>query len=141
MRYRRVLIYDCNRYILRIQKALELMNIKVQTVLANLMCKSGIAIIEKIIAGERKAENFLSCIDKRVRAKKDTIKKSLEGNWLPEYLFLLEENYRCYQFMQERILACEKEILLQLERYEASLNEGVVRPKNEALKKKLQTDF
>ncbi|MGI8952907.1 MAG: hypothetical protein ACR2FN_15145 [Chitinophagaceae bacterium] len=63
------------------------MNIKVQTVLANIMSKSGIAIIEKIITGERKAENFLSCIDKRVRAKKDVIKQSLEGNWLPEHRF------------------------------------------------------
>ena len=141
VRYRRVLIHDCSRYILRIQKALELMNIKVQTVLANIMCKSGIAIIEKIIAGERKAENFLSCIDKRVRAKKEVIKQSLEGNWLPEHLFLLEENYRCYQFMQQRIEACEKEILLQLERYEASLNEGVVTSKDEAPKKEITDRF
>ena len=126
VRYRRVLIHDCNRYVLRIQKALALMNIKLSTVLANVMCKSGIAILEKIIAGERKAENFMPLIDKRVRAKKDDILKSLEGNWLPEHLFLLEENYRSYQFIQQRIAACEKEVLLQLERYEASLNEGIL---------------
>lgn len=129
VRYRRILIHDCNRYVLRIQKALTLMNIKLQSVLANVMCKSGIAILERIIAGERKAENFLSLIDKRVRAKKELILKSLEGNWLPEQLFLLEENYKCYQFMQERITICEKEILGQLERYEASLNEGVISSK------------
>ncbi|MFT3703028.1 MAG: IS110 family transposase [Agriterribacter sp.] len=131
VRYRRTLVYDCNRFTLRIQKSLALMNIKLQSVLANVMCKSGIAILEKIIAGERKAENFLPLIDKRVQAKKEDIIKSLEGNWLPEHLFLLEANYRCYQFMQQRIEACEKEILAQLERYEASLHEGVVAPKEE----------
>ncbi|MBS0032478.1 IS110 family transposase [Chitinophaga sp. 22321] len=130
VRYRRVLIRDCNRYILRIQKALALMNIKLDSVLANVMCKSGIAILEKIIAGERKAENFLPLIDKRVRAKKEMILKSLEGNWLPEHLFLLAENYKCYLFIQERITICEKEIIAQLERYEASLNEGVISPKD-----------
>jgi transposase len=131
VRHRRVLIYDCSRYVLRIQKALELMNVKIHTVLANIMCKSGIAILESIIAGERKPENFLRLIDKRVRAKKDTIAKSLEGNWMPEHLFLLAENYKSYQFIQERIAICEKEILLQLERYEASLNEGIIAEKEE----------
>ncbi|MGJ7032286.1 IS110 family transposase [Niabella hirudinis] len=131
VRYRRVLIHDSNRYVLRIQKSLALMNIKLSNVLANVMCKSGIAIIEKILAGERKAENFLPLIDKRVQAKKEDIAKSLEGNWLPEHLFLLEENYGCYQFMLERITACEKEIIVQLEKYEASLNDGVVSVKEE----------
>ncbi len=141
VRYRKVILYDCNRYVLRIQKALELMNIKIHTVLANMMCKSGIAIIEKIIAGERKAENFLPLIDKRVRARKDVIVKSLEGNWLQEHLYLLEENYKCYQFMQQRIACCEKEILQQLEKYEANLNEGIIAPKDTAPRPEITDRF
>lgn len=126
VRYRRSLIYDCNRYVLRIQKSLELMNIKIHTVLANIISKTGIAILEAIIGGERNPENFLKFVDKRVRAKKEILVKSLEGNWMPEYLYLLADYYRSYQYVQERIKACEKEILCQLEKYEASINEGVI---------------
>ena len=128
-RHRRTLIQESSRYILRMQKSLEQMNIKIHTVLANLMCKTGIAILEKIIAGERDARSFLPLIDKRVQADKEVIVHSLEGNWLPEHLYLLEEHYKSYQFMQERVNSCEQQIIAQLERYEASLNQGEVTPK------------
>jgi transposase len=40
------------------QKALELMNIKVHTVISDIDGKTGIAIIEAILAGERDPENW-----------------------------------------------------------------------------------
>jgi len=85
------------------EKALELMNIKVHTVIRDLTGKTGTAIIEAIIGGERNANNFLPFIDYRIRADHQVIVKSLEGNWRIEQLFILEENYTCYKFFLERI--------------------------------------
>jgi hypothetical protein len=86
--------------------------------------KTGIAIVEAIIAGERNAANFLSFIDRRIKTDHQVIVKSLEGNWRAEQLFTLEENYTCYKFFQERIAKCDKAIEDQLQQYAAVLNEG-----------------
>jgi len=124
VRYRRTLSEESSRFVLRMQKALELMNIKLHTVITDLTGKTGTAIVEAIIAGERNAVNFLPLIDRRIEADHGVIVKSLEGNWRAEQLFTLEENYTCYKFFQERIAKCDQAIEAQLQRYSAIQNEG-----------------
>jgi transposase len=117
VRHRRTLTLDCNRFILRMQKAMELMNIKLHTVIRDITGKTGVAIVEAIIKGERCAENFLIHVDKNIRADNATIVKSLQGNWRTEQLFILEDCYRSYQFYKERIACCDIAIELQLKQY------------------------
>jgi len=126
VRHRKTLTEESSRFVLRMEKALELMNIKVHTVIRDLTGKTGLAIIEAIIGGERNANNFLPFIDYRIRADHQVIIKSLEGNWRIEQLFILEENYTCYKFFLERIATCDKSIEAQLQRYAAFQNEGEV---------------
>ncbi len=57
---------------------------------------------------------------------KDTIVKSLQGNWREEHLFTLAESYQFYKFYKERIASCDKQIEIQLQHYEASRNEGII---------------
>lgn len=117
VRYRRTLTNDCNRFILRMQKAMELMNIKLHTVIRDITGKTGTAIVEAIIRGERNAEKFLVYVDKNIRADRETIVKSLQGNWREEQLYLLEDCYRNYQHYKERIAACDNAIEKQLQHY------------------------
>src|SRR6266487_660566 len=126
VRFRRTLVQDCSRFINRMQKSLELMNIKFHTVISDITGKSGKAVIEAMLKGERDARNFLPYIDKRVKADRETIVKSLEGNWRTEHLFTLNESYKMYGIYKERIAICDQEIEKQLQRYEASRNEGVI---------------
>jgi transposase len=126
VRYRKTLTQESSRFVLRMQKALELMNIKLHTVISDLTGKTGTAIVEAIIAGERKAANFLPLIDGRIKADHGVIEKSLEGNWRAEQLFTLEENYTCYKFFQERIAKCDQAIEAQLQQYAAVQNEGEI---------------
>jgi transposase len=128
VRYRRTLVQDSCRFINRLQKSLELMNIKFHTVISDITGKSGKAVIEAILKGERDARNFLPYIDKRVKADKETIVKSLEGNWRAEHLFTLKESYKMYGIFKEHIAVCDREIEKQLQQYEASRNEGVIEP-------------
>ena len=58
VRQRKALLHDGARCIQRVQKNFELMNLKIHTVIADITGKTGKAIIEAIIAGERKPENF-----------------------------------------------------------------------------------
>ena len=125
-RQRRALMQDGSRCVQRIQKNLELMNIKTHTVISDIMGKSGKGIIEAIIAGERDPVNFLPLVDPRIRADKDTIVKSLTGNWRQECLFLVKQNYGQYQQLQQHVKDCEIEIECFLQQMGAINNGGFI---------------
>lgn len=131
VRFRRTLVQDSSRFINRMQKALELMNIKFHTVISDIVGQTGTAVVEAIINGERNAENFLPLIGKRIKADQETIRKSLEGNWREEHLFALKQSYEMYKIFQERIGQFDKQIEKQLQQYEAKCNEGVIEIKKE----------
>lgn len=124
VRFRRVLTQESSRFVLRMQKALELMNIKLHTEISDLTGKTGMAIVRAIIAGERDPRNFLPLIDPRIKAKTENIEKSLQGNWRDEQLFTLEENHTCYRFFLERIATCDRAIECKLQEFAAVENEG-----------------
>ena len=126
VRQRRSLTQDSTRYILRLQKSLEMMNIKLHAVISNITGKTGTAIIQAIIAGERNPENFLLLVRKGIKADKDTLLKSLQANWRIEQLFLLEQSYRMYQFTQQEIKHCEKQIEQALQTFIAANNDGII---------------
>jgi hypothetical protein len=124
VRYRRSLTQDSSRSVLQMQKSLELMNIKIHTVISDIVGKTGTAIIEAIIRGERNAQNFLPFIDGRIKADRQSIVNSLEGNWRKEHLFTLEESYKCYKFYLNRISDCDGAIEEALQKYFADQNDG-----------------
>lgn len=129
VRHRKTLIGDMSRFINRMQKSLELMNIKFHTVISDITGQTGKAVVEAIIAGERNAENFLPLIGSRIKASHETIQKSLQGNWREEHLFTLQQNYEFYKLYQQQIAICDAQIEKQLQQYEASRNEGEVQSK------------
>ncbi|WP_026632867.1 IS110 family transposase, partial [Dyadobacter alkalitolerans] len=126
VRHRRNLTKDSSTCINRMQKSLELMNLKIHTVLNDITGKTGKAIVEAIISGERNAVNFLPLIDKRVKASSDTICKSLQGNWRAEHLFLLKQSYTMYKFIQEQIALCDGEIEGALQLMVAQKHDGII---------------
>ncbi len=145
VRYRKSLTQDMSRFINRMQKSFELMNIKFHTVIDDITGKTGIAVMEAIIAGERNAANFLPLIDRRIKADHETIQKSLQGNWRDEHLFTLEQNYEFYKTYRQHIQICDLQIEKQLQKYEASRNEGVIeaskvkKDESKTVKKKKKT--
>lgn len=140
-RHRSSLVRDSSKYVLRMQKAMELMNIKLAGVITDIMGKTGLAMIKAIISGERKAENFLQYVDPRVKADPATIQKALTGHWRQDQLFLLAENYEMYKQVQQRIERCDQEIEKSLQLLAAQANEGLIEeiPVADADKKKVKS--
>lgn len=64
------------------QKSLVLMNIKVDTVISDILGKSGKAIIEAILNGNHDPKSLVQLVDTRCKASKETIENSLEGAWV-----------------------------------------------------------
>jgi len=126
VRHRKTLVRDSSRFVNRMQKSLELMNVKFHTVISDIVGQTGKAVVEAIIGGERNAANFLPLFSKRIKADLPTIEKSLQGNWLEEHLFTLKQNYEMYQLYWVKIVVCDQKIEEQLQQYEAKYNEGVI---------------
>ncbi len=135
VRYRRTLVQDSSRFVNRMQKAMELMNIKFHTVISDIIGQTGKAVVEAIIDGERNAENFLPLIGKGIKADHETIRKSLEGNWREEHLYTLKDSYEFYKMYLKRIGELDKEIEKQLQQYEAKCNDGVIEIKKDTTDK------
>jgi len=128
VRHRRSITQDSSRYILRMKKALEMMNIKFHSLIRDLTGKTGTAIVEAIIAGERDTENLLKHINFRVKASKEDLRKSLQGHWRQEQLFLLMQCYQLYQFAEQQKQVCDAQIETVLQAMGAVKNDGVIEP-------------
>ncbi len=126
VRFRKTLTEDYSRSMLRMQKSLELMNIKVYTVIRDISGVSGTRIIEAILKGERNPQNFLPLLDCRIRTDHETIAKSLEGNWREEHLFTLKSSYEILKSYKLQIAECDRQIEQYLQRFGARQNEGLL---------------
>ena len=119
-RHRRTLIQGSSQYVSRMQKSLILMNIQLPIVLSDITGKSGKAIIQSILKGERDAKTLANLADYRVKASKATIEKALTGYWHPQHLFTLQQNWEMYQFYQKQVANCDAKV-------EALLNQKVTK--------------
>jgi transposase len=126
VRHRKNLVQTSSTYLNRMQKALELMNIKLHTIISDIDGKTGLLIIEAILEGERNPGVLADMRDKRIKASREEIIKSLEGYWTTEHLFELKQCYQLYQIHQKMIDESEKEIEKQLCEQIASKNEGIM---------------
>jgi transposase len=97
------LVERCNQSILRLQKSLEIMNIKIHKVLSDIKGKSGLAILKAIISGERDPEKLYGYVNLRVKASKEEILKSLEGNWIESQIFILKQELDTYHYTKRQM--------------------------------------
>lgn len=114
VRQRKNLIHNGSDSVRRMQKALELMNIKLHTVISDILGKTGLQMVNAILQGERDQDELIKLKDPRIKASEEDIKKSLVGIWKDEYLFMLKQAYDEYIFYQSQIHACEEKIKEQL---------------------------
>jgi len=103
--------------ILRMQKALTQMNVQLANVISDISGLTGQTIIRTIVAGERDPLTLAALSDPRVHASQEEIAKSLEGNWRPELLFVLQQEVDMYDIYQKRITECDQ----RLQKHLASL--------------------
>ncbi|MCI6618197.1 MAG: hypothetical protein MSD82_05020 [Prevotella sp.] len=99
------------------QKPLVLMNIKVDTVISDILGKSGKAIIEAILDGNHDPMSLAQLAAPRCKAGKETIERSLEGTWDVVHLFELKQSYALYKYIHTQTADCEEEMDRLLDEY------------------------
>jgi len=110
VRHRRRLIQGASQCINRMQKSLISMNLHLPIVLSDISGKSGKAIIQAILAGERDGHKLAELADGRVKASKETIAQALTGFWREPHLFTLQQHWDSYQHLQKQIAVCDEQI-------------------------------
>lgn len=98
-------------HIQHMQRAMELMNLKLKNVISQLHGVSGLRIINAILKGERNPVTLTELCDVLIlKHKKERVKESLRGNYKEEYIFLLKQAYDAWQFYQGQIKECDLQI-------------------------------
>lgn len=91
-------------YVNKMQKCLELMNIKLPEVISQVHGVSGMKMIKAILAGNRDGAFLLSLCDERIRKYKgEKVLKALEGNYNDTYLFMLQQNMELWEIHQKQV--------------------------------------
>jgi transposase len=89
LRTRKQFVHEKARHILRIQKTLEDANIKLDSVITDIMGLSGRKIIEALIAGESDPAKLARLADPRVKASQQSLRQALRGRVTGHHRFLL----------------------------------------------------
>jgi transposase len=89
LRTRKQLVREQSSHVLRVQKTLEDANIKLGSVLRDVMGKSGRAMIEALIAGETDPTKLASLADPRVKGSQQELREALRGRVTKQHRFLL----------------------------------------------------
>jgi len=98
----------------RMQKVLTQMNVQLANVISDLSGLTGQRIVRAILAGERDPWKLAQLRDACIQASQKQICKSLEGNWRPELLFVLQQEVEMYDTYQRRIAECDQQLQMHL---------------------------
>jgi transposase len=113
------------------------MNIQLANVISDLSGVTGQLIVRAIVAGERDPGKLAELSHPRIQASHAEIAKSLQGNWRPELIFVVQQELEMYDTYQRRVAECDQELQKQLRAFA----DAVPPPLKEALppkKKKKQ---
>lgn len=89
LRQRAMLVEHAAQHIQHMQKALQQMNVRLDTVVSDITGVTGLRILEAILAGERDPEKLARLRDPRCSHSEETIARALKGHWREEPLFAL----------------------------------------------------
>jgi len=134
-RHRSKIIEENTRIKNRIQKDFRLMNVRIDIALRDAFGKSGIRMIESILAGKTDPDYLASLADKRVKKSKEEIAKSLVGQWDENLLFLINDNYATYKNNISRIEQVDQRIKSILEKHASNSIPNSVKLKKKDLLK------
>jgi transposase len=117
-RHRATLVQACSQQTLRMQKALEQMNIQLHKAITDVTGTTGMAIIRAIVDGERDPHRLATKRDRRIKASEETLVKALTGNYRKEHLFTLKQALETFDFLHAKMRECDEQIQACMARFE-----------------------
>jgi transposase len=114
-RYRTKLVQQRAQVVNRLQKVLEDANIKLSSVVTDVLGVSGRAMLEALIAGETDGERLAQLARGRLKRKEAALEEALTGYVNDHHRFLLENQLALFDFLSGQIEDVNEQITAQLE--------------------------
>jgi transposase len=108
------LVQSGSEHLLRIQKALDQMNVQLHHAVSDITGQTGLAILDAILQGERDPQKLAAWRDPRCKKTQAEIAAALQGDWREEHLFTLRQSLAAWRYHQSLVRECEAEIQRQL---------------------------
>lgn len=109
-RHRQNLIQQSSRTVLKVQKYLRLMNMRLDVVVNDIVGLTGVKIILDFIAGERSGKELAKNRHYNCRKPEEEIAKALQYNGREDYMFALKHEWNTYLHIQKQIEEVDAEI-------------------------------
>lgn len=110
LRTRKQLVREQSSHIQRIQKTLEDANLKLASVLTNILGVSGRAILEALIGGETDPDQLLTLVQRGVKAPAEQLRAALTGRLNQRHRFLLRLHLGQIDALQAAIDGIDQEV-------------------------------
>src|SRR6516164_1181805 len=110
LRTRKQLVREKASHVQRLQKTLEEANIKLESVLSDVMGRSGPAMIQALIAGETDPAKLAALAHPKVRAPQARLREALRGRVKRHHRFLLDLHLQQIGALDAGIAAIDQEV-------------------------------
>jgi transposase len=110
LRTRKQLVREKASHVQRVQKTLEEANIKIESVLSDVMGHSGRAIIQALIDGETDPAKLAALAHWKVRAPAATLREALRGRIKRHHRFLLQLHMQQINALEAGIAELDREV-------------------------------
>ena len=124
LRARKQLVREQTSHIQRIQKTLEEANIKLDTVISEILGVSGRRMIEAMIAGVKNPQKLAALADRRIKATPKELYDALHGRLTGHHRFLLQLYLDQYDAAEEGIGKIDEEVSAAIEKMDAEVPAG-----------------
>ena len=124
MRTRKQLVREQTRHVQRLEKTLEEANIKLGTVISDLMGASGRRMIEAMIAGERDPHRLAGLAERTIKASPKALYDALHGRLREQHRFLLQLHLQQWDAIDAAIRQIDREVAAQVARLDAEAEDG-----------------
>jgi transposase len=128
LRTRKQLVREKSSHILRVQKMLEDANIKLDSVITDVMGMSGRAMIEALIAGESDPAKLARLANYRLKTSQEKLREALRGRVTNHHRFLLRLHLNQIDALDASIVMIDKQVEAGIAPFRAAVGQVMTIP-------------
>jgi transposase len=121
LRTRKQLVRERSSHVQRLQKTLEDANIKLDSVIADIMGLSGRAMVEALVAGESDPDRLAELAHRRIKAPPEVLREALRGRVTRHHRFLLRLHLQQIDALDAAIAEIDQEVDADVEPFRAAI--------------------
>jgi len=140
-RQRKMLIEYAADHIRHIQKALDLMNVKLHLVVSDTVGVTGMRIIQSILSGQHDPVKLAALREPGCKASEHEFVRALTGNYRQEHLFALKQAVELFKVYQTKIADCDSQIATHLSTFDQRHDPAKPLPGKSKSRRKNQPHF